>query len=175
MSASDASDDDSPPALGSRHNWWGTDPDGEQAPRGHVETSGTDPAGYKAFQLLLRFVAPVCGETGRELSEPSFYLPKQDEVRPGQYREYRQQRHRRRVEPESGRINWDESTTTDLPDVGYDVYQLAVHTYLAERDCRLTEVEDYLSHAERVWHDPQYDSRGSLEQLVSYVRDAEGD
>jgi hypothetical protein len=173
MSASDASDDDSPPALGSRENFWG-EPDDTNRPEGHSETSGTDPASYTAFQLALRFVRPICEETGRPLSEPCFYLPKQRET-PHGWEEYRQQRHRRRVEPESGRINWGESTSTAVPEFPYEVYKRAVHTYLAERDLRLTNVDEYLEFAERVWHDPQYDSRGSLEQLVSYVRDAEGD
>ncbi len=163
------------PALGSRENFWGAsdDDESEAVAGGHREVSGTDAAEYVAHQLALRVVDPVCRETGRELGPPDFYLPKQVEFADGQYLEYRSHRHRRRVEPEGGRINFGESTGTDVPQFGYETYRLAVHTYLAERDVRLTEVDEYLERAECFWHDPQYDSVGALRQLVAYVRENE--
>jgi hypothetical protein len=164
----------SSPALGSRENFWGDDPDPDpDAGGGHREVAGTGAASYVAHQLALRVVDPVCRETGRELDEPSFYLPKQVKLADGQYLEYRSHRLRRRVEPESGRINFGESTGTDVPEFGYETYRLAVHTYLAERDVRLTEVDEYLERAECFWHDPQYNSVGALRQLVAYVREHE--
>ena len=107
-----------------------------------------------------------------ELSDPELYLPKQVE-RNGRYIEYCQNRHRRRYNPETGYINWGESTTTGLPEVGYDIYWQAVHNYLARRDIRVTRIEEYLQHAKRVWHDPQFNSHESLEQLIGYVREQE--
>lgn len=160
-------------ALGSRENFWGDDDTDTEQQGGHREVTGTDAAEYVAHQLVLDIVAPVCRETGRELSEPCFYLPKQIEIADGQYLEYRSHRHRRRYEPESGRINWGESTGTDIPEFGYDTYRLAVHTYLAERDYRLTAVDEYLERAECFWHDPQFGSKASLEQFVRYVREQE--
>lgn len=162
------------PALGSRDNFWGDPSDAaEDRRQGHTETTGTDPAEYVAHQLLLRFVDPICSQTGRPLSPPTLHLPKQHAIGDGQTLEYRQHRHRRRFEPESGRINWGETTSTDVPEVGYDIYQRCVHTYLAERDCRLTDIDEYLEYAERVWHDPSMGSRDALEQFVRKVRELE--
>ena len=165
-------DGDGPPTLGARENFWG-ETDDEPANGGHDETLGTDPAAYVAHQLALRVVEPICGETGRPLSDPKLYIPKSVQVGDGLFTESRQHRHRRRVEPESGRINWGETTWTAVPEFDDDVYQLCVHTYLAERGCRLTAVDDYLEYAERVWHDPQFGSKDALEQFVRHVREEE--
>lgn len=164
---------DEPPALGARGDWFGRDDPETDAPTGHTETGGTDPAAFIAHQLALRFCDPVCGETERDLSEPAFYLPKQQELANGRYQEYRQHRHRCRVEPESGRINWGESTYTDIPEFDYGTYRLAVHTYLAEREFQLSAVDEYLEYADRLWSDHQYGSKDALEQFVEYVRDEE--
>ena len=167
-------DGDSPPTLGARENFWG-ETDDEPANGGHDETLGTDPAAYVAHQLALRVLDPVCSKTGRELTEPTLYLPKQTKVADGKTIEYRQHRHCRRVEPASGRINWGETTSTAIPEFDYDVFRLCVHTYLAERGCRLTAVDNYLEYAERVWHDPQFGSKDALEQFVHHVREEEAD
>jgi hypothetical protein len=176
MSTTTDDSDDNTSTLGSRENWWGqqNDDDPDQ-PSGHVECSGTDPAEHTAHELILRVTQPICGTTGEPLSDPAFYLPKQVEISDGQYIEYRNHRLRRRYEAESGRINWGESTSTDVPEIGYEAYQLLVATYLVERGYRLTEEDDYLDHAEACWHDPQWNSKQSLTQLIEYVRDAEED
>lgn len=172
---SDTTDDPAPtPALGSRDNWWGDHENANPERRtGHTECRGTDPADYVAHQLALQLVEPVCGRTGAPLSDPILYLPKQIEIAEGQYIEYRQHRHRRRVNEETGYINWGETTSTAVPEFEYDVFQRAVHTYLASRGCRLTAIEDYLEYAEQVWADPSMGSKDSLAQFVRYVRDEE--
>lgn len=166
------------PALGSRENWWGDDPD-DDPDGGYVGASGTDPAEYTAHKLALELVDPICGRSSRlhdveiPLSEPCMYLPKQVE-RDGRFIEYRQHRHRRRINEETGYINWGESTSTDIPEFDYDVFTTAVHTYLVDRCCRMTAVEGYLEYADRVWHDPSMNSKESLAQFVRHVRDDEG-
>jgi hypothetical protein len=140
---------------------------------GHAELSGTDPAEYLAFQYLSEFVDPVCARTGDELTEPTFYLPKQRERKTVGYDEYRQHRHRRRINPETGYINWGESTSTGLPEVGYETYRKAAGLYLADREISLTHLDEYRQYRDRVWHDPQYNSNGALEQFIRYVRDRE--
>jgi len=167
------------PTLGPRYDFWGdsdddAEGDDDETAGGHDEAAGTDPAEYVAHQLALRVVDPICGKTGRPLSEPRLYVPKQVSVGQGATIQYRQHRHRRRVEPKSGRINWGETTSTDIPPFAYDIYRLCVHTYLAERDgLRLTEVDDYLKYAERVWRDEQYGSKDALEQFIRHVREEE--
>jgi hypothetical protein len=167
----DTSDSDTP-SLGSRENFWGRD-NTEDHEGGHRECSGTDPAEWVAHQLALRFCTPICGETGGELSDPEFYLPKQIEIAEGIFLEYRQHRNRRRVEPESGRINWGESTSTEVPEFEYPTFCRCVGTYLTEKDYRLSNREDYLEYADTVWHDPTMGSKDSLAQFVRYVRDRE--
>lgn len=176
MSSSDTASATDRPALGNRENWWGDnladeadDPDADQQ-RGHAEVQTTDPADYIAFQCASRFVSLQCGTTERPLSEPSFYLPRQTEVADGHYVEYTQHRHRRRVEPESGRINWGETTSSDLPEYGREVFERCVATYLLERGYLLTKEPEYIEYANRVWHDPQYDSHGALAQFIKHVR-----
>lgn len=161
------------PILGCDENWWGADEHTADRQTGHVEVSGTDPAEFVAHQLALSLVDPVCGETGTELTHPIFYLPKQIEIAPGQFLEYRQHRHRRRINEETGFINWGETTSTDVPEFDYEVFRRAVHTFLASRDCRLTGIDDYLEYAEQVWADPTMGSKDSLAQFVRYVREEE--
>lgn len=106
------------------------------------------------------------------LTGPAFHLPKQTEWG-GRLLEYRQYPHRRRYNPDTGYINWGETTTTALPSFGEDIYDRAVHNYLADRGVRVTHLDDYLEHADRVWHDPELDAVESMVHLVSYVRDNE--
>jgi hypothetical protein len=166
------SDSDGQPALGSRENWWGRDPH-ETQPGGHVECQGTDPADFVAQQLALQLVDPICGETGGDLTDPILYVPKQREIAPGQYLEYGQHPHRRRYNKATGFINWGETTTTAVPEFDYDIFRKAVDTYLAMREHRLTDREDYLEYAEQVWCDPSMGSKDSLEQFIRHVRSEE--
>lgn len=97
-----------------RRNFWGDDldDDADESP-GHTELSGTDKWEYVAWEFLVNTGTLLCSETGRELSDPELHLPKlfEDDCRSI---EYGQHRHRRRIEPESGRINWGETTSTRL-------------------------------------------------------------
>lgn len=157
-----------------RDNWWGRGDDQGDEPAGHAEIDGTDPADYLAFTYLVEFVAPVCAQTGHELSDPEFHLPKQHHTG-NRYIEYRQHRHRRRYVPETGRINWGESTSTGLPEVDYDTYRTAAANYLSDRGVRLTEIESYETLLDRFWHDPQYNSHDALAQFIRMVREREDD
>lgn len=173
------------PALGARENWWGDESDQADVDGGHSEVTGTAAADFIVHQLLLSVTDPICertlGETGEEveLSEPCFYLPKQREIADGVYVEYRQHRHRHRVNEETGWVNWGESTATAVPQVGREKFFAAVHSYLAKRLARkgltITNIEDYHEQAGRFWHDQQLDSHGSLKKFVEYVREAEGE
>lgn len=107
-----------------------------------------------------------------ELSAPKLHLPKQIE-RNGRYIEYRQHRHRRRYNPETGYINWGESTSTGLPEVGWETYWQAVHNYLASREIQITNTEEYLQRAKRFWHDQNLNSHQSMTKFVAFVRDEE--
>jgi hypothetical protein len=146
---------------------------------GHDELAGTDPAAYLAFQYLSELTNPICARSRREddreieLTEPSFYLPKQRERQTVGYHEYRQHRHGRRINPETGYINWGESTSTGLPEVDYETYRQASELYLQEREISLINLDEYRQYRDRVWHDPQYNSHGALEQFIRFVRDRE--
>jgi hypothetical protein len=108
-----------------------------------------------------------------ELSEPEFYLPKQRETEHG-YEEYRQHNSRRRINPETGYINWGESTKTGLPEIDYETYRRAAANYLATRGISCLNVEDYENLVDCFWHDPQYNSHQSLEQFIRVIREREG-
>ncbi|SDJ32930.1 hypothetical protein SAMN05216226_102154 [Halovenus aranensis] len=212
-----------------RDNYWGSldqDNDDEQ---GHVETSGTDPAQYLAYQYLSDVVDVVCGRTldrhdrEIELSEPCLYLPKESRRELGVARdgtpdtcpacdndhlqrvaplrlectaddcdesiledrtlrviEYRQHRHRRRINPETGWINWGESTSTDVPDeIDEDVWLLAVHNYLAQSELRYSLVDGALTYAERLYRDPNQstaqDALATFIEMTRRVCDPEAD
>ncbi|MFC7134322.1 MULTISPECIES: hypothetical protein [Salinibaculum] len=157
-----------------REDFWGELDAGQDDTNGHDEIEGTDPAEYIAFQHIAEFVAPICAKTGDELSDPEFYLPKQHET-PHGYVEYRQHRHRRRWNPETGYINWGESTSTGLPEVDYETYRTAAANYLSERGIRLTHIEEYEQLLDRFWHDPQYNSHDALAQFIRVVREREQD
>lgn len=114
-----------------------------------------------------------------ELSDPAIHLPKQRKTSHG-FEEYRQVQHRRRYNPETGYINWGESTATEIPEFGEDRYWQAIGLYLIKRYSRsdgggltLTNLEDYVDHAGRLWSDPTQNSHGSLTEFVRYVRDQE--
>lgn len=114
----------------------------------------------------------------QSLTEPELPMPRQVEVG-GRIIEYGSHRCRRRYNPETGYINWGETTGTGIPEFDHDTYRLCVDTYLAERfegqKLRVTELEDYIEYAERVWSDPSMGSKDSLAQFIRHVRDAEDD
>lgn len=115
-------------------------------------------------------------QTEQSLTDPLLPMPRQIEVG-GRIIEYGGYRCRRRYNPETGYINWGETTGTGIPEFDHDTYQLCVDTYLAERfeSLRVTDIDDYLEYAERVWSDPTMGSKDSLAQFIRYVRDAEQD
>lgn len=111
----------------------------------------------------------------QRLSEPALYLPKTN--RDGE--EYGVHRHRRRFNPETGYVNWGETTATDIPEFGHDTFLLAFANYLAKRHGRSTggltvgNTGDYLETAERHWHDQTQNSLESLASAIQFVRDKE--
>lgn len=117
-----------------------------------------------------------------ELSEPCFHIPKQHDTG-NRIIENRQHRHRRRYNPETGYINWGETTSTGIPNFTYDIFEQCVHNYLAARlqnvrnsdgdGLTITKVDEYVDHSDRLWHDPSMDSLGALKHFVEYVRDKE--
>lgn len=159
-----------------RDNYFGKTEEDERRQTGHVETEGTDAAMYLAYDHLSNFAELVCGRTlessGREqpLSEPLMHLPKQHETDHG-YIEYRQHRHRRRVNPETGWINWGESTSTAVPEVDKDVFMLAVSSYLRENGVQPGTTERWTAYARRQYHDPQLSSQEALAKLVARKRE----
>lgn len=171
-----------------RENYWGSlhqSQDDEDDLGGHSETQGTDPAQYLAYRQLAQLVDPVCGRSLRlhdrevPLSEPCLYLPKQhakelpslDDDSTVIYLEYRQHRHRRRVNEETGWINWGEGTSTAIPEhIDEDVWMLAVHNYLANRGVLYSNVEDWLAYARRLYTHPDMDAVESLAKLIGKKR-----
>lgn len=107
-----------------------------------------------------------------ELSDPELPLPKQAELG-SRTIEYGAHRVRRRYNPETGYLNFGETTGTAIPEFGYEIYKLCVHTYLGERDFRISEGDAYLEYADRVWSDPQFGSKDSLAQFIRHVREEE--
>lgn len=107
------------------------------------------------------------------LTEPLFYCPKQTTKANGTMVEYRQHRHRRRYNPETGYVNWGETTATGLPQVDEETFMQAVHNYLAGREHRYTMTDEYLQRARRLFRDQNHDSHSALETFIRQVRDAE--
>jgi hypothetical protein len=111
-------------------------------------------------------------QTTRGLTGPVLPMPRQFDAG-SRIIEYGAHRCRRRYNPETGYINWGETTGTGIPEFDHDTYQLCVDTYLAERGVRITQIDEYLEYAEQVWCDPSMGSKDSLEQFIRYVRDEE--
>lgn len=108
----------------------------------------------------------------QSLTEPTLPMPRQFDVG-SRIIEYGAHRCRRRYNPETGYINWGETTGTGIPEFDYDTYRLCVDTYLAERGTGVTRIKDYLEHAERLWSDPSMGSLDSLAQFIRWVREQE--
>jgi hypothetical protein len=109
------------------------------------------------------------------LTGPAFYCPKQFERANGTIEEYRQHRHRRRYNPETGYVNWGETTGTAIPQVDYDTYRQAVHNYLARREYLLTREEEYLNLARSLFYSQTQDSHSALATFIRNVRERERD
>jgi len=172
-----------------RDNFWGEDSPPEPS-TGHREVSGTDPAEHIAHWLLLDLVEPICGRTLREreeeveLSEPRFHLPKQTD-RGTRFVEYRQHPHRRRVNEETGYINWGETTSTALPQVDFETYMGAVENYLFNRlydaangslvirDRDIRKIKARKRRAKRLYDTEGINSHTALAELIRQVRQGE--
>lgn len=103
------------------------------------------------------------------LSEPELYLPKQTEVR-GRLIDYRQHRLRRRYNPETGYVNFGETTSTGIPEVSFETYEQAVHNYLWQNGVQVTNVDDWLAYARRLFYDQQLSSKEALEVFIRKKR-----
>ncbi|AUG49584.1 hypothetical protein BVU17_18610 (plasmid) [Haloarcula taiwanensis] len=119
-----------------------------------------------------------------ELTDPCFHLPKQQESG-GRTIENRQHRLRRRYNEETGYINYGEPTGTGIASFSEEIYEQCIHNYLWDRyrssqdgdgdGLSVTNIEGYVEHADRLWHDPSQDSLGSLIQFIKHVREKEDD
>lgn len=103
------------------------------------------------------------------LSEPELYLPKQVE-RAGRIIEYRQHRHRRRYNPDTGYVNWGETTATGIPEVDGATYMQAVHNYLWQNGVQGRHIKDWLAYARRLFRDQQLSSHEALEVFIRKKR-----
>ena len=178
MATADSTPDASTDSPYRRDNWWydddhQDDPTTEETPDGPIHTVSAESI---MFQELVGLVEPVCersleddGETV-ELSDPEFYLPKQHDTGE-RYEEFTQHSTPRRVNPETGYINGGESTTTALPEVDKDTYLQAVHNVLARTGVSYANTEDWLQHAHKLWHDPQYNSTKALTTFIRHKRE----
>lgn len=108
-------------------------------------------------------------QTEVELTEPEFYCPKQIQ-RGSRLIAYRQFRLRRRYNPETGYINFGETTATGIPEIQYETYEQAVHNYLWENGTPGREIDTWLAYADRLWHDPTLNSKESLVKFVKRKR-----
>ena len=166
---------DAPESPYPREDFFAADDESEAPTTGHTEIDGTDAAEYLAFQHILALTYPVCKrtlkQTGEEvpLSDPCLYLPKQVE-RGSITINYRQHRHRRRINPDTGYINWGETTGTAVPEIDEETYMLAVQNYLSDRGILMTTAERKLQRARRLFHDPQFNSHTALATFIEQVR-----
>lgn len=173
--ATGPSDREYPDSPYRRDDYFGADDRDADLEGGHRDCQGTDPPEYLMFQQLAALTDRLCARTLREhdreapLSDPCLYLPKQHETEHG-YIEYRQHRHRRRVNEETGWINWGESTSTAVPEVEQDTYEQAVHNYLWENGVMLANTDDWLTYADRLYHDPQFNSKEALRKFIDVKR-----
>lgn len=110
-----------------------------------------------------------------ELSPPAIHLPKQSD---GDFRrvEYGQYPHRRRFNPETGYINWAESTSTQLDDVDTDRFLALVEEWLAacHADLRTGVREDAVDLARRHKKNPTLNDVEALSDVVEKVREYDG-
>jgi len=84
---------------------------------------------------------------------------------------YRQHRYRRRVNPDTGYINWGESTSTAVPEIDEETYMQAVNNYLAENGITNSNIETWLAYAERLYSDPSMNSKESLITFIERKRE----
>jgi len=160
----------------SRENYWGEIADQDSADgTGHDELAGTDVAEYLMFHELSALAPLICGRSlqtlniEQELSDPKLYVPKTVDLGTHSL-EYGQHRHRRRINEQTGWINWGETTHTDVPEVDFETYMQAVHNFLWRNGVQVTLVEDWLAYARRLFKDQQLNSKEALRTLIAKKR-----
>lgn len=109
-------------------------------------------------------------KTVQTLTDPTIWMARQREVGT-RLIEHGAHRCRRRFNPETGYVNWGETTGTGIPEFDHNTFRTCVDTYLLERGVSLSRIDDYLEHAERLWSDPSLGSKDSLAAFIRHVRD----
>jgi hypothetical protein len=71
-----------------------------------------------------------------------------------------------RYNPETGRVA-GEGTGAYIPEFSKDVFEAVIHGVLARTGYLKSRREQWLSFAGSFWHDPQYNSFGSLVQFYT--------
>jgi hypothetical protein len=161
----------------SRENWWfdETDSGGDQSDSGETDSNPGSWQRRKRAHRIARFAVtahlePVARdsylEDGTEvsLSDERVFLPQQHEDG-DRTREVYQEPSGRRYNPETGRVA-GEGTGAYIPEFSKDVFEAAIHGVLARTGHLESRREQWLTFAGQLWHDPQYNSFGSLLQFT---------
>lgn len=163
-------------------NWWfdeQTDDDSNEKTDDTTDTRATPTtdrsvaASTIMHQEVLALADPICARSKREdgedvtLSDPTFYLPKQRD-HGDRVEEYRQHNQPRRINQETGYIAGGETTSVGLPELDEDAYRQAVRNVLARLGFLEAHREDWLQHADRLYHDPTCNSTRALRLFVQH-------
>lgn len=166
-----------------RHdNWWfdeqaaddrGSAGDNDTGSRATPAPATTAAASTIMHQEVLALADPLCARSKREdgedveLSEPTFYLPKQRE-QGDRFEEYRQHNKPRRINKETGYIAGGETTSVGLPELDEETYEQAVANILARLGFLESHREDWLRHADALYHDPTCNSTRALRLFIQH-------
>ena len=163
-----------------RDNWWGDptiDDAGESGHRPGTENPN-DPAEWIAVQALLSVTRPLCGRSlaegeAIELTDPELWLP---QSRAG-IEEFGQKPHRHRYNPETGYINWGETTGVSLSSATTEELLEAARLFCAARESPSWEREALLAYIERRKRNPddEADDQTILTDGIRKVRAGEID
>jgi hypothetical protein len=162
----------------SRENWWFDETESSEEQHDDEGTNST-PGSWqrrKRAHRIARFAVtahlePVARdsypEDGRAvpLSEERVFLPHQYEAG-DRTREVYQEPEGRRYNPETGRVA-GKGTAAYIPEFSEDVFEAAIHGVLARTGHLESRREQWLTFAGKLWHDPQYNSFGSLLQFTT--------
>lgn len=166
-----------PEAQYSHENWWfdETDSSDEESDGDETSFDGGSWRRRKRAHRIARFAVtahldPVARdsylEDGAEvsLSEDRVFLPHQHEDG-NRTREVYQEPSGRRYNPETGRVA-GEGTSAYIPEFSKDVFEAAIHGVLARTGHLESRREQWLTFAGSLWHDPQFNSFGSLRKFT---------
>ena len=98
------------------------------------------------------------------LSDEEVFLPHQHEG-VDRTRDVYQEPSGRRYNPETGRVA-GEGTSAYIPEFSRDVFEAAIHGVLARTGHLESRRDQWLTFAGQLWHDPQYNSFGSLRKFT---------